>query len=239
MLSLSREEGVQHTAGALLWRLVLFEPSTISLGLVSQHPEEWRDLLPRAFFWKAPAMIFFAGHVFDSLASCRPIRECLRGKRFIPRQTPARGAGRSPVHHRRPCRFGARRCSKVLCYLAYFSLSLKWAFSKLKLQLRAHGGQRETGVKPTSQRENCLPCQRRGPPRPEWHPEQMTGTWVLANRGMDDLIQEKGGRIVLAWPSGNLQQKQNRMRHKYCLDQREKESAGPAQQREGWGVVGW
>lgn len=47
-----------------------------------------------------------------------------------------------------------------------------------------------------------------------------------------------GGRIVLAWPSGNLQQKQNRMRHEYCLDQREEESARPAQQREGRGGRG-
>lgn len=61
---------------------------------------------------------------------------------------------------------------------------------------------------------------------------------MLANGGMDELIQEKGGRIVLAWPSGNLQQKQNRMRREYCLDQREEESARPAQQREGRGGGG-
>lgn len=51
--------------------------------------------------------------------------------------------------------------------------------------------------------------------------------------------RKKGGRrIVLAWPSGNLQQKQNRMRREYCLDQREEESARPAQQREGRGGGG-
>lgn len=64
---------------------------------------------------------FSTGHVYDLLASCRPIRECLRVKRFIPGQTPARGAGRSPVHHRRTYRVSARLCSTVLCYLAYFS----------------------------------------------------------------------------------------------------------------------
>lgn len=67
------------------------------------------------------AMIFSTGHVFDSLASCRPIRECFRVKRFIPPQTPASGARRCPVHHRRTYGFGARLGSKVLCCLAYFS----------------------------------------------------------------------------------------------------------------------
>lgn len=196
ILSFSREERVQHRTGNCRKQELYFDTCCSSIIRNLSHAYlsdqvELSDLSVSTFFWKALVMIFFSGHVFDSLTSCRPIRECLRVKRFIPRQTPAKGSRRSPVHHRRTYRFGARFCSKVLCYLAYFSFFSNGASSKLKLQLRAHGGQREVGVKPTSQRENCLPCQGRGPPRPEWHTEQMTGTWVLANRGMDELIQEK------------------------------------------------
>lgn len=73
------------------------------------------------FSEKPFVVIFSTGHVFDSLASCRPIRECFRVKRFIPHQTPASGARRCPVHHRGTCGFAARLSSKVLCCLAYFS----------------------------------------------------------------------------------------------------------------------
>lgn len=218
-------------AGTLLWHLVLSTSFTISLRLISKWADGIIRLVGVTVFWKALVMSFSTGHVFDLLASCRPIRECLRVERFIPRQTPASGARRNPVHHCRTYSFGARLCSNVLCYLAYFSSISNgplpnWSSS---CELMVDRGRREPcphlSVRTVS-RAREEGHQGQNDTLNRWQEPKCWPTvgWMISYR-------KKRGRIELPWPSDCLRQSQNKMRDKYCLDQWEEEIASTAKTR--------
>lgn len=132
-------------AGTLLWHLVLSASFTIPLRLISKRPEGTVWLVGVYSFLKSPLWWSFPPVTFLTRLPLVGQLECFRVKRFIPHQTPASGARRCPVHHRRTYGFGARLSSKVLCCLAYFSSSSNgplpnWSSS---CELMVDGGRRE------------------------------------------------------------------------------------------------
>lgn len=237
MLSLSREVKAQRRTGNCAKQELSFDTwwsphHSPSLSGLSQNDQmELSDLLVSRVFWKALVMIFSTGHVFDLLASCRPIRECLRVERFIPRQTPASGARRSSVHHCRTYSFGARLCSKVLCYLAYFSSISNgplpnWSSSCELMVDRGRWEQCPQLSVRTVSRAREEGHQGRNDTLNRWQEPECWPTvgWMISYR-------KKRGRIELPWPSDCLKQSQNKRRDKYCVDQWEEEIASTAKTR--------
>lgn len=153
-------------------------------------------------FWLAHLFCLWVYGIISLPLQFEHVRECTNAKqRFMLGQIPARGARASWVHHCRTHGSGARLCSEVLCYLAYFSTISNGPVpnrsSSCELMLD-RGGER---VERISQRENGQPCQGWG--------THFDTLWTddgdlcvgqqRSARRMDDLIQE--GSAGLCWPA--------------------------------------
>lgn len=141
-------------------------------------------------FWLAHLFCLWVYGIISLPLQFEHARECTNAKqRFVLGQIPARGARASWVHHGRTHGSGARLCSEVLCYLAYFSTISNGPVpnrsSSCELMVD-RGGER---VERISQRENGQPCQGRGPPRPEWH---TLNRWRGPERWPTEICQKDG-----------------------------------------------